>query len=332
MPDFNYKEIKLEEAIESHLINHGGYTKGDASSFDPVLGLDTKTLIAFIKSSQPKKWKDYKLIYGTDSERSFVNRFNKEVRQVGLLNVLRHSLKDRGISFNIVFWKPETSINIDSKILFDKNILHCTRQLYYSPSNKNSIDIVLFLNGIPVVTMELKNQLTGQSIWNAMEQYRKDRGPNDAIFAFKQRSLVNFCVDLHDVMMTTELKGDKTFFLPFNQGSNGAGNVGTKGNPLRKDNYQTAYLWEDVLEKDRLLEILHKYMHYDKEENRMIFPRYHQLDIVTKLLDDVKKADRERIILSNIVLGVVNLTLSHGWLIVYRVCMIRMTIRYLNLL
>ena len=301
MTDFDYKEKRFEEDIESFLCSEkGGYIKGSPSQFDRKLGLDTKTLITFIKSSQPKQWEKYEKIYGASSENAIIERFCKEVHQVGLLKVLRQGLSDRGIKFRFVFWKPETSINEDSARLHESNILHCTRQLHYSVNNENSIDIVLFLNGIPVVSMELKCQFTGQDTTNAIKQYKFDRASKDAIFEFKNRVLVHFAVDLYNVYMTTRLAGPATYFLPFNQGSNGAGNVGGKGNPIVEDGYQTAYLWEQVLCKDRLLEILQKYMHLQVEEiddkksgkaetkETMIFPRYHQLDVVTKLLDNVK--------------------------------------------
>ena len=149
--------------------------------------------------------------------------------------------------------------------------------------------------------MELKCQFTGQTIHNAINQYKFDRASKDTIFDFRNRVLVHFAVDLFEVHMTTRLNGENTYFLPFNQGSNGSGNVGGAGNPLNPNGYQTAYLWEKVLCKDRLMEILHKYMHLKKEEKKdadgkvisteetLIFPRYHQLDVVTKLLEDVKK-------------------------------------------
>ena len=277
----------------------GGYTKGNAKVFDRTAALDIDTLISFVKATQPKSWEKYETIYGTSCKKSFVERFCKEVRSLGLLSVLRHGFKDRGITFRVVYWKPETSINQTAQARYERNILHCTRQLHYSVSNENSIDIVLFLNGIPVVSMELKNQFTGQDTDNAIRQYKFDRASKDTIFEFKNRVLVHFAVDLYNVFMTTRLQGANTYFLPFNQGSNGSGNVGGKGNPQNPESYQTAYLWEKVLAKDSLLEILHKYMHLqvevkeDKNGNKtrketMIFPRYHQLDVVTKLLADVK--------------------------------------------
>lgn len=297
MPDFDTREKCFEQDIEASLLTHGGYQKGNPAAFDRERALDTGTFLAFIRASQPKQWERYTGVYGADSERQLIERFCREVKLVGLLKVLRQGFTDRGIKFRPVFWKPETSMNAISQAQYAANILHCTRQLHYSPANENSVDIVLFLNGIPVVSMELKCQFTGQSVANAMEQYKFDRSGKDPIFTFKNRVLVHFAVDLTQVYMTTRLEGERTYFLPFNQGSNGAGNVGGKGNPDNPDGYDTAYLWEQVLCKDRLLEILHKYLHLqvvkDKKtgavkSERMIFPRYHQLDVVTKLLEDVR--------------------------------------------
>ena len=298
MTDFDVKERRFEQDIEEYLITEGGYEKGDSSVFNRSLALDTGTFVSFIKNSQPKKWERYVRIYGADSEKQIVERFCREVKMVGLLRVLRKGFTDRGITFQVVFWKPETSLNATTMAQYEANTLHCTRQLHYSVHNENSIDIVLFVNGIPVVSMELKCQFTGQDTANAIQQYKFDRATKDTIFAFKERVLVHFAVDLSRVYMTTRLEGDKTYFLPFNQGSNGAGCVGGAGNPINPDGYDTDYLWKNVLCKERLLEILQKYLHLEIVRDqktgrilseRMIFPRYHQLDVVTKLLADVKE-------------------------------------------
>lgn len=297
MPDFDVKEKRFEQDIEEYLVTEGGYQKGDPRAFDREKALDVGTFLRFVRTSQPKAWARFEKIYGADSERQLVERFCREVKMVGLLKVLRQGFTDRGIKFRAVFWKPETSINETTQAQYAANILHCTRQLHYSLHNENSIDMVLFVNGIPVVSMELKCQFTGQDTANAIEQYKLDRASKDPIFAFGQRVLVHFAVDLSNVYMTTRLEGEDTYFLPFNQGSNGAGKVGGKGNPVNPDGYDTAYLWQTVLCKDRLLEILHKYMHLQVDRDpktgavkseRMIFPRYHQLDVVTKLLADVR--------------------------------------------
>lgn len=297
MPDFDFTEKRFEQDIEYYLCNHGGYIKGDPKAFDRKLALDVKTFVSFIKATQPNAWEKYEKIYGADSEVKIVDRFCRVVKNEGLLKVLRQGFVDRGIKFRVVFFKPETSLNELSRKQYEGNVLHCTRQLHYSLLNENSIDIVLFLNGIPVVSMELKCQFTGQNVANAINQYKFDRASKDEIFAFNERVLVHFAVDLSNVYMTTRLEGASTYFLPFNQGSNGAGNVGGKGNPINEDGYDTAYLWEKILCKDKLLEILHKYLHLQIEKDdkgnvkskRMIFPRYHQLDVVTKLLADVKE-------------------------------------------
>lgn len=300
MNEEELKEKAFEEAIEEYLITEGGYAKGNPKNFNRELALDTSTLIDFVKRTQPKKWERYMTIYGSASEESFIKRFCKEVKTNGLLAVLRHGFKDRGIKFEVAYFKPANTDNPKTVKLYEENILHCTRQLHYSVFNENSIDIVLFLNGIPIVSMELKCQFTGQTIHNAINQYKFDRASKDTIFDFRNRVLVHFAVDLFEVHMTTRLNGENTYFLPFNQGSNGSGNVGGAGNPLNPNGYQTAYLWEKVLCKDRLMEILHKYMHLKKEDKKdadgkvisteetLIFPRYHQLDVVTKLLEDVK--------------------------------------------
>ncbi|MFA7109290.1 MAG: DEAD/DEAH box helicase family protein, partial [Sphaerochaetaceae bacterium] len=298
MYDFDVKEKRFEEDIENSLYTEGGFTKGDPKAFDRKLALDKNTFISFIKTSQPKQWERYVKIYGEDSEKQIIERFCREVKMVGLLHVFRKGFIDRGIKFLAIFWQPETSINKTTAKQYKSNIMHCTRQLHYSLQNENSIDIVLLINGIPVISMELKCQFTGQNTANAIAQYKFDRAGNSAIFEFKNRVLAHFAVDLTNVYMTTRLQGNKTYFLPFNQGSNGAGKVGGRGNPVNPEGYDTAYLWKNVLCKERLLEIIHKYLHLqvikddktgDVTEERMIFPRYQQLDVVTKLLDNVKK-------------------------------------------
>ncbi len=296
MNDFCVRERRFEDDIEAALLRRG-YEQGVPSRFDRKLALDTQTFLDFIRTSQPQAWKKLETNYGANVETKVIERFCRVVKQQGLLHVLRQGFVDRGVTIRPVFWKPETSINATAQEQYARNVLHCTRQLHYSLSSENSIDIVLFVNGIPVVSMELKCQFTGQSVGNAISQYKFDRAGKDAIFAFKERVLVHFAVDLSQVAMTTRLEGAKTYFLPFNQGSNGAGGVGGQGNPANKDGYDTAYLWEEVLCKDRLLEILQKYLHLQVEKDEkgnvvketMIFPRYHQLDVVSKLLTDVRE-------------------------------------------
>lgn len=297
-----YKEIRFEEDIETYLLNHGGYEKGNMDTYDKEKAIDMDTFLRFIKSSQPKEWKRYEKIYREKSEEAIYKRFDESVRMHGLLNVLRDGVTDRGIRFRFAFFKPESSLNQKVIDNYNKNILTLTRQFYYSTQNRNSIDMVLSLNGIPIIALELKNQLTGQTVDNGKYQFIENRNPREKCFNFNTRFLVYFALDHYEVEMTTELKGRDTFFLPFNQGSNGAGNVGGRGNPANPNGYATSYLWEKVLKKDTLLDIIQRFMHLEektetkvvkgkevkKTRRRLIFPRYHQLDVVNKLIEDVR--------------------------------------------
>lgn len=301
MQDTLLKERNFEEAIENYLITEGGYEKGIPGHLNRASALDEDTFINFIKTTQPTEWEKHTRNYPNNPEQALLRRFQEEVSATNLLQVLKHGFKDRGVKFYPCYFKPETTMNPEHNKRYSQNILHCTRQMKFSLLDERSIDIVLLLNGIPVVSMELKNQFTGQDVSNAISQYKFDRATKDKMFEFKQRVLVHFAVDLYDVYMTTRLQGASTYFLPFNQGSNGAGNVGGKGNPQIEDDYLTSYLWKRVLKKDSLMEILQKYMHLKVEDIKdkdgkitgkketMIFPRYHQLDVVTKLLEDVKE-------------------------------------------
>ncbi|WP_299392834.1 type I restriction endonuclease [uncultured Desulfovibrio sp.] len=298
----NLRERNFEDDICAWLCTHGGYAAGDPARFDRVEALDVQTLLDFVRSSQPKAWTMHERKNPGKAEKVFVDRFCKEVRTRSLLEVLRQGFKILGVAFRVVFWKPENDLNPETVRLYESNILHCTRQLRYSPANENSVDVALFVNGIPVVCLELKNPLTGQTVEDAVRQFRQDRSPDDLFFAFKRRVLTCFAVDPFRVRMTTCLAREKTYFLPFDQGSNGAGEVGGAGNPIPRDNdYATSYLWKKVLCKDSLLELLQKFLHLKVEEKKdertgkpvrkesLIFPRYHQWDVLHKLLDDVRR-------------------------------------------
>ena len=298
----NCKEITFEEDIEFSLLENG-YIKANPSTYDKEKAMDMTTLITFIKETQPKQWSRFEKQCNSDIEKKFYKAVNDAINSYGLIKVLREGFSYRGIKFKIVHFKPESKLNHELIDLYNKNILTCTRQFHYSPDNNNSIDMVLSVNGIPIVALELKDQLTGQNVENAKLQYMYDRNPRELCFNFNKRILVYFAVDLYDVYMTTKLEGKNTYFLPFNQGSNGAGHDGGAGNPQNPHGYATSYLWEKVLQKDSLLEILQKYIHLDVQEQKIIkdnkekkeikkkiiFPRYHQLDVVTKLVEDVRK-------------------------------------------
>lgn len=293
MADKIEKEEQFEENIKKFLISPaGGYSKADDSDFAPEKGLNIETLTTFVKATQPKAWKRFEENCNTDPKEKFYVRFQEAVDREGILSVLRHGFKTRGISFKVCYFKPESSLNELAKKHYQQNIVQCVRQWHYSAKNSNSVDMMLAVNGIPVVAIELKNQLTGQSVEDGKEQWRTDRDPREVCFRYNQRVLAYFCVDLFEAYMTTKLDGENTYFLPFNQGSNGAGNDGGAGNPQAKDDkYVTSYVWEEVLQKDSLLDIIQKFINREEKghSDRLIFPRYHQLDVVRKLIADVKK-------------------------------------------
>ena len=287
MPITETTEKRFEMDIADFLLSPaGGYT-ANHDAYDPKLGLFPETLIRFIQETQPKEWTRFVMQNKTEPERKFCLAFNTACDMNGLLHVLRHGFKHRGVSFRVCYFRPESSLNQTAAQQYAANEITCNRQWFYSAVEHKSVDVVLAVNGIPVFAFELKNQYTGQTVDNAKRQWMYDRDPREICFQFNKRILGYFCVDQLEVWMTTKLAGKDTFFLPFNQGSNGAGNDGGKGNPTNPDGYPTAYLWEQVFQKDSMMDILQKFIHATKDK-KLIFPRYHQLDVVRKLLTDVR--------------------------------------------
>ena len=302
------KEKNFEADIEAYLLEEGGYVKGNQDTYDKVRAIDMPVLISFIEKTQPKVWQRYKNVYGEKSERQLYQIFQQNVEDNGLIHVLRNGIKDRGMEIRFAYFKPASNLNDELVAKYNSNILTETRQFAYSTENHNTIDMVLSLNGIPLVAIELKNQLTRQSVINSKKQFMYDRSPKEFLFRFNNRILVYFGVDLYEVAMTTHLQGDKTYFLPFNQGSNGAGSVGDGGNPANPDGYATSYLWERVLSREMFLSLLQRYISKEvkttvylkngrqekKKSTRLIFPRYHQLDVVEKLVEATKESKEGR--------------------------------------
>lgn len=282
-------EKRFEDDITASFLSpSGGYTH-NSDVYVPDLGLFPDTLVRFVQRTQPKEWKRFELQNSGDITRKFCLIFNSACDTYGLLEVLRHGFKHRGISFRVCYFKPESSLNQTAATLYAANEITCNRQWFYSEKTHNSVDMVLAVNGIPVFAFELKNQYTGQNVDNAKRQWMYDRDPREICFQFNKRILAYFCVDQLEVWMTTRLAGKDTYFLPFNQGSNGAGNDGGKGNPVNPDGYPTAYLWEDVFRKDSMMDIVQKFIMYQSKKKALIFPRYHQLDVVRKLVSDVRR-------------------------------------------
>jgi len=286
-----HSEKAFEAAIEEHLTTVGGYVKGDAQGFDPHRAIFPAEALAFIKATQPDEWAYLEGIQKDKAEETLLDDLCRALDSdhEGCLSVLRHGFKCFGKLFRAAYFAPASGLNPDTQKLYAANRLTITRQLRYSNRHGNTLDVVFSLNGIPVATAELKNRMTGQTWRNAVHQYKNDRDPTDLIFQFKKRALVHFALDPDQVYMTTRLSGRSAKFLPFNRGC-GTG----AGNPENPGGYKTAYLWEEVLQRDSFLDILARFIHLEIKEKRiggkrvekvtMIFPRYHQLDCVRKLV------------------------------------------------
>ena len=299
-------EARLEDAIIDHLTTQGGYVfvdyrEGAAKDrYDKARALDPALVLGFIQATQEKMWKSLEAIHGAETAKVVLDHLVKELETKGMLKVLRQGFKCYGKKLRVAVFAPNNRMNPDTLALYGQNVLSVTRQLYYGTEHSKSLDLVLFLNGLPVATAELKNPLSGQTVEDAKRQYKKDRDHRELLFDFTKRTLVHFAVDQDEVFMTTRLSGDKTHFLPFN-----LGNQGHAGNPPAADGgYRTAYLWREVWQRDSLLDILGRFMHLQVEEKRiltdegikkitketMIFPRYHQLDCVRGLVGHAQDA------------------------------------------
>ena len=292
MTDLKPTEKKFENHIESNLISNG-YTSRHFNEYDRSLCVIRDVVIDFIRTTQPEKWGRLEEIHGLDTENKIIERICSEISRRGIIDVLRNPVIDRGVYLNLCYFKPKSDLNPEHQNLYTSNKFMVVRQLHYSNQNENSIDMVLFLNGLPIITMELKNQLTGQNIIHSQNQYKNDRDPKEPLLQFK-RCAVHFCVDDTKVSMTTRLANGKTRFLPYNKDVENPEVVG----------YRTKYLWEDILTTDSLLDILENFVHVSEEKalffsektnkietqksETLVFPRYHQLDLIRKLRQQLK--------------------------------------------
>lgn len=285
-------ENEMEASIEADLVN-AGYFKRQPSHYDKALCLDPDMLINFIIATQKEKWEEYQKQLGDKAKDTLLQKIKDAIDTRGTLDVLRKPFPSYGVYFDLAYFKPASGLNETFLKKYQNNMFSIIRQLKYSVKNQNSLDIVLFLNGIPLVTMELKDKMTGSSynVESAIRQYQLDRDPSEPLFKFG-RCLVHFALDEDLVYMTTKLEGNKTFFLPFNKGNNGqAGNPPTSG-------FATEYLWKEVLERDSFLDLLKHFIQKTDvlDDNgkptgktKIIFPRYHQLDCVRKILQHAKE-------------------------------------------
>lgn len=284
-------EAAFETAIEASLLADG-YKRLDGKGFDRERAILPDEALAFIRATQTKVWEKLEALHGEQTGARVLESLCKWLDTHGALATMRHGFKCFGKTLRIAFFRPAHGLNPELEARYRANRLGLTRQLHFSPKSEKSLDVVLSVNGIPVVTLELKNPLSGQTAANAIYQYRHDRDPREPIFEFTKRTLVHFAVDTEEAHMTTRLAGSSTYFLPFNRGMDGGA-----GNPPDRDarNYKTAYLWEEVLQRDSLLDLLARFLHLNIEEKTsddgkkvrkesLVFPRYHQLQAVRQMV------------------------------------------------
>lgn len=284
-------EKGFETLIVNWLVDQNGYQQGTNEDYNKEYAIDETRLFRFLNDTQPKEMAKLGVNQSDQKKRQFLNRLSGEITRRGIIDVLRNGIKAYPADLILFYFTP-TENNEQAKRLFDKNIFSVTRQLRYAiDASKLALDLCLFINGLPVITIELKNHFTGQTTADAVEQYKKDRNPRELLFSFK-RCIVHFAVDDQTVQFCTKLCGKASWFLPFNKGYHDGA-----GNPPNPEGIMTDYLWKDILTKTKLSRIIENYVQVVVEENpetrkksvKQIWPRYHQLDCVEKLLADVRQ-------------------------------------------
>ena len=293
-------EKEYQRYIIDELVNNNDYIERKAASFDRYFAIDREMLFKFLWDTQAETMELLRKIYKDTLEETLVNYLNTEMTKTkgSLLNVLKHGIEIANYKLHLMYTKPATTFNQELLDKYEKNIFSVMEEVW--ASDKERIDLVIFLNGLAIMSFELKCNMAGQSYEDAIYQYRTERNPKSRLFLFKAGCLVNFAMDLNEVYMTTKLDGQSTFFLPFNMG-NGEGVNAGKGNPTYEDKYSVYYMWEDILKKDTVLDLINKFIFIQVKESvdeltgkkkikeSIIFPRYHQLDVIRKVLSDVEE-------------------------------------------
>ena len=293
-------EKEYQRYIIDELVNNNDYIERKAASFDRYFAIDREMLFKFLWDTQAETMELLRKIYKDTLEETLVNYLNTEMTKTkgSLLNVLKHGIEIANYKLHLMYTKPATTFNQELLDKYEKNIFSVMEEVW--ASDKERIDLVIFLNGLAIMSFELKCNMAGQSYEDAIYQYRTERNPKSRLFLFKAGCLVNFAMDLNEVYMTTKLDGQSTFFLPFNMG-NGEGVNAGKGNPTYEDKYSVYYMWEDILKKDTVLDLINKFIFIQVKESvdeltgkkkikeSIIFPRYHQLDVIRQVLSDVEE-------------------------------------------
>lgn len=291
-------EKEYQHYIMDELVKHGYVIRNAKTDYDRAFAMDRGLLFKFLQNTQPEAMDALTKIYKDKTEDTVISFLNAEMTKErgSLLNVLKNGIEISNQKLNLLYRKPATTFNKEANRLYNENIFSVMEEVVIS--DKERIDLVIFVNGLAVISMELKCNHAKQSYHDAITQYRTERDPKNRLFRFKAGCLVNFAMDLDEVYMATKLDGESTFFLPFNMG-NGTGIEAGAGNPIFKDKYSVSYMWEDILTKDTLVELITQFVFIDRTEEKdedtgrkkvkekLIFPRFHQLDVIRKLLADI---------------------------------------------
>ena len=291
----DYQRFLLERLSQDN-----GYIIRKAANFDRLIAVDREMLFKFLSDTQPDTMAYLRKIYKEDLEDTIVSFINAETTKArgSLIEILKNGIEISNQKLELMYTKPATTFNPDLTKKYGQNIFSVMEEVW--ASDKERIDVVIFLNGLAIISFELKCNTSGQSYHDAIYQYRTERNPKTRLFLFKAGCLVNFAMDLEEVYMTTKLAGDATFFLPFNMG-NGEGVTAGAGNPVFEDKYSVSYMWEDILTRDTVLDLISKFIFVEvkekiddqtgkvKRSENLIFPRYHQLDVIRRVLADVRE-------------------------------------------
>ena len=292
-------EKEYQRYIIERLVTGNGYVERNAACFDRAFAIDREMLFGFLNDTQPETMSALTKIFKDKTEDTIVNFINAEITKPkgSLLSVLKHGITISNYKLQLMYAKPATTYNSELIKLYDKNIFSVMEEVW--ASDKERVDLVIFLNGLAIMSFELKCNFAGQSYHDAIEQYKRERSFKTRLFLFKAGCFVNFAMDLQEVYMCTRLAGESSYFLPFNMGS-GEGVYTGKGNPVFEDKYSVSYMWEDILRKDTVIDLISEFIFIDRKEEtdemtgkksvkeKLIFPRYHQLDVIRKTLADVK--------------------------------------------
>ncbi len=272
-----------------------GYIERTNADYNRYFAMDTALLLQFLEDTQPDEIATLRKIYKEKFEDTLISFINSRITSTSLIETLKHGVELSNVRLTLMYTKPATAYNKDLNVKYSKNIFSVAEEIYANDNER--IDLVIFLNGFAVISFELKCNPSGQNYEYAIRQYRTERDPKSRLFLFKAGCIVNFAMDLEECYMTTKLNGLSTFFLPFNRGNGEGINTG-KGNPLNKEGLGVSYIWEDILQKDTLIEIFSKFVFVERNEKvdsngrkmkseNIIFPRYHQLDCIRRTLNDV---------------------------------------------